>query len=93
MEQAQIAIAVEVDAKKETIRAEEAWERLQQASRVLVGKGKMVQEYLPDQAEKEALMGVVLGRSGNLRAPALQIGDRYYIGYNEGMYKKLTEQL
>ena len=35
-------------------------------------------------------MQEVLGRSGNLRAPTLQVDKTYYVGYNETMYKELT---
>jgi hypothetical protein len=38
---------------------------------------------------KDALMCDVLGRSGNLRAPTLQVGNTYYVGYNEIIYKEL----
>ena len=34
-------------------------------------------------------MSEVLGRSGNLRAPALQVGNSYYVGYNAAMYEEL----
>jgi hypothetical protein len=56
----------------------------------LVGKGQKVQAYLVDIKKKEAIMQEVLGRSGNLRAPTLQVGKTYYVGYNETMYKELT---
>jgi hypothetical protein len=29
-----------------------------------------------------------MGPSGNLRAPTLQIGDRFIIGFNAEMYEK-----
>lgn len=45
--------------------------------------------YLPSAASKDQIMSEVLGRTGNLRAPALKIGNRYYIGYNEAMVKEL----
>jgi len=45
--------------------------------------------YVPDPAVKDLLMHDVLGRSGNLRAPALQVGNCYYVGYNEAMYEEL----
>lgn len=46
--------------------------------------------YVPaDPAVKDLLMHDVLGRSGNLRAPALQVGNSYYVGYNETMYEEL----
>lgn len=80
---------MEVDAKKEPLQAEEVWERLRQADKVFVGKGQKVQLYLPDTPVKDALMCNVLGRSGTLRAPALQVGNTYYVGYNEIIYKEL----
>lgn len=45
--------------------------------------------YVPGPAVRDLLMRDVLGRSGNLRAPALQVGNSYYVGYNETMYEEL----
>jgi hypothetical protein len=71
------------------LQVDAAWERLKRAEKVFVGKGKKVQMYVPDPAVKDLLMHDVLGRSGNLRAPALQVGNCYYVGYNEAMYEEL----
>jgi hypothetical protein len=71
------------------LQAAEVWERLKGAEKVVVGKGQKVQVYVPDLSVKEELMGDVLGRSGNLRAPVLQVGKVYYVGYNAAMYKEL----
>jgi len=62
---------------------------LKLAEKIVVGKGKKVQLYVPDPAVKDLLMNDVLGRSGNLRAPALQVGSSYYVGYNAAMYEEL----
>jgi len=62
---------------------------LQGAEKVVVGRGQKVHAYLPDAATKDMIMNEALGRSGNLRAPTLKIGNVYYIGYNEAMYKEL----
>ncbi|MDD3815276.1 MAG: hypothetical protein PHZ02_11615 [Desulfocapsaceae bacterium] len=62
---------------------------MKQAEKVFVGKGKKVQMYVPGPAVRDLLMRDVLGRSGNLRAPALQVGNSYYVGYNETMYEEL----
>jgi hypothetical protein len=62
---------------------------LQGAEKVCVGRGQKVHVYLPSAASKDQIMNEVLGRSGNLRAPALKIGNSYYIGYNEVMIKEL----
>ena len=80
---------MEIDAKKEALQAEEAWEKLKLAEKVFVGKGQKVKVYRPDLVEKDVLMLEVLGRSGNLRAPTLQVGNNYYVGYNETMYEEL----
>lgn len=87
--QNQVEIAVEVDAKREALQAAEVWERLKGADKVFVGKGQKVQVYVPDLSVKDTLMGDVLGRSGNLRAPALQVGNVYYVGFNATMYEEL----
>ncbi len=84
-----MVIAVEIDAKKEPLQADKVWDRLKLAEKVIVGKGKMVQVYVPDPGSKDLLMNDVLGRSGNLRAPALQVGKVYYVGYNGAMYEEL----
>jgi len=80
---------VEVDAKKEALPVEVVWERLQRAEKIFVGKGQKVQMYVPGLAVKDELMHDVLGRSGNLRAPTVQVGNTYYVGYNETMYEEL----
>lgn len=69
--------------------AEEVWERLQAAEKVVIGRGQKAQAYVPDAASKDVIMNEALGRTGNLRAPALKIRNAYYIGYNEAMYKEL----
>jgi hypothetical protein len=80
---------VEVDAKKEALQAEAAWDRLQRAEKIFVVNGQKVQEYVPGLAIKDDLMHDVLGRTGNLRAPTVQVGNTYYVGYNETMYEEL----
>jgi len=34
---------------------------------------------------------VTLGRTGNLRAPTLRVGKIWYVGYNDDMFRELTE--
>lgn len=45
--------------------------------------------YTPDAESKEDILKVSLGRTGNLRAPTLRVGEKLYVGYNEEMYKEL----
>ena len=45
--------------------------------------------FTPDAETKEEILKVTLGRTGNLRAPTLRVGKKFYVGYNEEMYKEL----
>lgn len=82
-------VAEIVDARKKVIKAEGAWELFQDADALHVGRGKKTVVYAPDSESKEEILKVSLGRTGNLRAPALRIGKVLYIGYNDEMYMEL----
>ncbi|PID75918.1 MAG: hypothetical protein CSB23_01530 [Deltaproteobacteria bacterium] len=81
-----IAIEKEVDAKKETKKSAEAWELVSGADTVFVANGQKVLQFKPAEADREELLKKITGRTGNLRAPALQVGDVFYIGFNQDMY-------
>lgn len=77
-----------VDARKTRIDEDEAWTLLRTASSVTVVKGKKVQTFtsLPD--EKEALLQLVMGPSGNLRAPTYRVKSQFVIGFNADFYEE-----
>jgi hypothetical protein len=54
-----------------------------------VASGQKTLTFTPDSSNKEELINKATGRTGNLRAPALRIGDDLYIGYNAAMYEDL----
>ncbi|PIE73278.1 MAG: hypothetical protein CSA20_04130 [Deltaproteobacteria bacterium] len=81
-----IAIEKEVDAKKETKKSGEAWELVSGADTVFVASGQKVLQFKPAEADREELLKKITGRTGNLKAPALQVGDVFYIGFNQDMY-------
>lgn len=60
-----------------------------EAKKVIVASGKKVVEFDPAIADKEEMLKKITGPSGNLRAPAVQKGAIFYIGFNEEMYKQL----
>ena len=66
------------------------WEFLSQADTIHVASGQKTITFTPDPANKEELIKKATGRTGNLRAPALRIGNDLYIGYNQAMYDGLT---
>lgn len=81
-----VAIATRSDARKEKLDATAVWERLGNATRVVVAKGKRVETFVPTENAQDAILKAVMGRSGNLRAPTLQIADVFYVGYNDVLY-------
>jgi hypothetical protein len=78
-----------VDAKKEKIDREAAWELIQTRQTVYIGKGKKLLCLEPDEARKEEILSAAMGRSGNLRAPAVKTKNAVFIGYNETIYGEL----
>lgn len=72
------------------IKADGAWDMIAKAESLSVGRGKKIQTFVPDEALKEEILKVCLGRTGNLRAPTARSGKQLYVGFNEEMYKELT---
>ena len=56
-----------------------------------MASGRKILEYVPKDADKEEMLGKVSGRTGNLRAPSLRIGDTYYIGFNQELYEMIQQ--
>ncbi|HFE66534.1 MAG TPA: hypothetical protein ENJ93_04650 [Chloroflexi bacterium] len=78
-----------MNARKQRIGAEEAWQMLSQAKEVYVVNGRKIQHWQPDETNKEAILAKAIGRSGNLRAPTIKIGDSYIVGFNEALYEEM----
>lgn len=55
-----------------------------------MASGQKTLSYKPDSSSREELIKKATGRTGNLRAPALRIGNDLYIGYNQAMYDGLS---
>ena len=79
-----------VDARKEKIAEDGAWELLKAAQELIVGRGKKFEMFHPEQDEKKIILKACLGRTGNLRAPALKMGKRMVIGFNDAMYEQFV---
>ncbi|MCP3888082.1 MAG: hypothetical protein GY702_04300 [Desulfobulbaceae bacterium] len=83
----QLNVETEVNAKKEVYNGEAAWQVIASAKKVYVASGKKTLEFDPATADKEEMLKKITGRTGNLRAPALKVGDVYYVGFNQSMYE------
>ncbi len=75
-----------VDARKDPLAGEAAWHVLAGAGEIVVAKGKTYLVLDPQKDSRDAILKQTLGRTGNLRAPTLQIGDRLLVGYSDALY-------
>jgi hypothetical protein len=80
-----------VDARKQTLQEKEALELLHGVDEIYATRGKQVfhislKTGKPDVDELKALL---LGPTGNLRAPTLRKGRTLLVGFDESTYKKL----
>ena len=86
LEQKQIEANETVDARKIRIDSDRAWAMLKAARSVTVAKGKKFQTLTPQSDGQEAILQLVMGPSGNLRAPTYRVGDEYLVGFNAELY-------
>lgn len=86
-----ITAAVQVDAKKGTLDARAALALLKDIDLLVATKGKrVVQVDLRKERPTEAdLRALVVGPSGNLRAPTLRQGRTLLVGFDEAAYRNL----
>jgi len=81
----------ETNAKKETLGREGAIGLLKTAHSLSVAKGKKIVEVdlKKNDLTEEELLKLVLGPTGNLRAPTLSVGNRVVVGFNQEMYESV----
>ena len=77
------------DAKKEALGPDQAWDLIQSRKEVVIAKGKKILTFATGGANREEILKLALGRSGTLRAPAVDTGTRIIIGFTEGIYDTL----
>ena len=69
---------------------EEALALLRKCDAVLVAKGKKLLRFnLKEEVSDDELAKAALGRSGTLRAPAIQIGKTLIVGFHAEAYEEL----
>jgi hypothetical protein len=58
---------------------------------VVTGRGKapVVFDMAKDPPDDDTLAAAILGPTGNLKAPAIRIGDTLLVGFNESAYQKV----
>ncbi len=80
-----------VDAKKDRLGPEDALKLAAGASEIYVAKGKKVLHFdmKKDPPPRDTLLGVLLGPSGNLRAPTMRSGKTLFVGFEAEAFGKL----
>ena len=86
-----VGVAAQTDAKKATIKGDAALAVLEGVDEIHAAKGKQVvhvdlRRGKPSRAE---LLGVLLGPTGNLRAPTIRKGRTLIVGFDEATYQRL----
>jgi hypothetical protein len=86
-----VKVATQVDAKKATIRGDAALAALKNVDELYVMKGTKVVhvDLRKEKPPKTALLGLLLGPTGNLRAPTLRKGRTLLVGFDATTYGRV----
>jgi len=84
---------VQVDARKTTLKEKDALALVKDVDEIYASKGKQVVhlDLRKEQPDRAALLGLVLGPTGNLRAPTLRKGRTLLVGFDEAAYAKVLK--
>lgn len=82
-----------VDARKERLGPAAALSMAQKMEDIYATRGKKVIHFnmRQDKPDEETIASVIIGPSGNLRAPALVLEKTLIIGFDEDTYRKLLK--
>ena len=80
-----------MDAKKATITRQRALDVLEGVDELYATKGKKVihVDFKRDKPDRATIEGLLIGPSGNLRAPTLRRGRTLLVGFDEATYAKV----
>jgi arsenate reductase-like glutaredoxin family protein len=86
-----VAVTAQTDAKKATIKGDAALGALKDVDELYAAKGKRVVHVDLKRAKlpRAELLQLLLGPTGNLRAPTLRKGRTLIVGFDEATYKRL----
>lgn len=84
-------ISEEIDARKVRYGDAEAIGLLENKTSLMVAKGKKVTKIDLKKADvdQSELVALMLGPTGNLRAPTLIVGKKVIVGFNEYLYAEV----
>jgi len=80
-----IQITEQVPASRK-LQAKDAKALLAKATKLIVAKGKKVNEFAAGARPSKDAVGAMLGPTGNMRAPTIVRGKTLLVGFNEETY-------
>jgi arsenate reductase-like glutaredoxin family protein len=82
-----------VDARKSTLKEKEALALVGEVDEIFASKGKQVVhlDLKREKPDKATLLGLLLGPTGNLRAPTLRKGRTLVVGFDEATYGEVLK--
>ena len=80
-----------MDAKKNVLGADQAREMLKDSDHIYIAKGQKIVHFdlKKDKAKADEIVPLMLGPTGNLRAPTIRRGRVLVVGFNQGAYTEL----
>lgn len=81
----------QIDARKKKMPADDALALAKQVDRIVAAKGSKVVTFdlQTDKPDAESLKAVLLGPTGNLRAPTFRVGRTLVVGFHEATYRSV----
>lgn len=94
LEDRQIQVAAQDDARKKPLVESDALSLVGQVDELYVTRGTKVIhiDLKTNRPDDEELLGLLIGPSGKLRAPTLKIGRTMLVGFEQAMYEKVFGQ-
>ena len=88
---AKVTVGQQVDARKSPLAAAAALQLVEDVDEIYAAKGKNVVHYdlKKDRPSSDAIQAILIGPTGNLRAPTLRTGRTLVVGFNRAMYEKV----
>ena len=86
-----VATVEQIDARKKKLPAADALALSKQVDRIVAAKGSKVVtlDLKKDKPNAETLLSVLLGPTGNLRAPTFRVGRTLVVGFHEETYRSI----
>lgn len=80
-----------MDATKQRMGREEALQLLDGVKTLIAARGQKVvtHDLVKQRPPDDELLALMMGPTGNLRAPTVRVGSTLMIGFNEAAYRKL----